>query len=88
MHTRKDVGRVGFDLHPSTAAITLLSPPQVTIDESLIKFQAGGQSGQEGDQSFAMGLSCGEVAQHKFSILNDKSRKSGTRRREINKIPP
>src|SRR5262249_39316410 len=26
-HTRQDVRRIAFDLHPSTATITLLSPP-------------------------------------------------------------
>src|SRR4029077_12763246 len=70
VHAGKNMGSVRLNLHPPTTTVALLSPPQVAIDEFLVDFQAGWQTRQECDQSFAMGLAGGEVAQHKRSILN------------------
>jgi len=71
------MGFVRLNLHASPTTVALLSPPQVAIDEFLVDFQARRQARQECDQSFAMGLPGGEVAQHKRSILNDDNLKSG-----------
>ncbi len=67
----KNVGGIALDLHAAAAAIALLATPEFTIEEGLVNFQSGGHAGKEGDQSFAVGLSRCEVAQHKFSIVPD-----------------
>ena len=72
-HAGKNVGGVALDLHAAAAAVALLAAPEFAVDESLVDFQSGGHAGKKGDQSFAVGLSRGEVAQHKFSIVPDAS---------------
>src|SRR3974390_3323174 len=77
VHAREDVGCVALDLHPAAPAIALLAAPELPVEESLIYFQPGGQTGKESDQSFAMGLTGGEVSEHKRSIVPDYEGRSG-----------
>src|SRR5438067_5605293 len=55
---------VALNLHPSTAAITLLPTPQVAIEVRLVDFQTCGQARQDRNQRLAVGFSGGEIAQH------------------------
>ena len=48
---------VGLDLHAAAAAVALLAPPQFAIDGVERDRDAGGQSGQRGDQALAVRLS-------------------------------
>ena len=76
-HAGKNVGGVALDLHAAAAAIALLATPEFAVEEGLVDFQSGGQAGKEGDQSFAVGLSGSEIAQHKRSIVPDAEAGSG-----------
>src|SRR5580704_11737761 len=67
----EDVSRITLNLHAAAAAIALLPPPEFTVEICLVDFQPCGQAREESDQSFAVGFSGGEVAQHKCSILPD-----------------
>ena len=71
------MGGVALDLHAPAAAVALLAAPEFAVEEGLIDLQSSGQAGQEGDQSFAVRLSCCEVAQHKFSIVQDGKQDKG-----------
>src|SRR6266571_2327877 len=55
-HAREDMDLIGFNLHPATAAVTLLPPPQLTVKNCLVHLQSSGQAGKKGDQSLAMRL--------------------------------
>ena len=55
-YAAEDVGLVGFDLHPPAAAIALLAPPQLAVDEIEIDGHVGGQPGEESDEGFSVGF--------------------------------
>ena len=80
-HARQNVGLVGFDLHPPAATEALLPAPQFTVQERLVNFQSGGQSGKKGDQRLAMRLPRSEVTKHCFGIVSDE--KKLTEKREL-----
>jgi hypothetical protein len=88
MNARQDVCFVGFDFHTTAAAVSLLSSPEVPVYEFLIDAQAGGQAGEKRDQSFAVRLPGGEVAQHKQLILTDEGLGYGESNRTINGFLP
>jgi hypothetical protein len=67
------VSGVALDLHAAATAVSLLATPEFTVEEGLIDFQSSGHAGKEGDQSFAVGFSRSEVAEHKRSIVPDTS---------------
>ena len=48
-HARQDMNLVGLNFHAAAAAVALLPPPQVAIEECLIHLQSGWQAGEEGD---------------------------------------
>ncbi len=81
-HAGKNVGGVALDLHAAAAAVALLAAPEFPVEEGLVDFQSGGHAGKEGDQSFAVGLSRGEVTQHKRSIVPDREVAIGVPKRE------
>jgi hypothetical protein len=68
---------ITLNLHAATAAVALLAPPEFVVDERLIDFHSSGHARKHGDQSFAMGLSRCEIAQHKRSIVPDEQQDSG-----------
>jgi hypothetical protein len=77
MHSRQDMSFIGLNFHSAAAAISLLSTPELVIDEFLIDPQACGQARQESNQGLAVGLPGSEVTEHKHLILNDSSAKIG-----------
>src|SRR5215469_552075 len=70
-HTGQDVGGVALDLHAPAASVALLAAPEFAVEQCLIHLQTGRNAGNKGDQSLAVGFSCGEVAQHKLLIVPD-----------------
>ena len=61
---RHDLDRVFLDLHAAAAAVTLLAPPQLAIDERRSNGHAGRKTGQSGDQALPVRLAGGFEAQH------------------------
>jgi hypothetical protein len=58
-HAGKDVCSVRLDAHAAAAAISLLAPPQFTIDECLIDFESSWESLHQRDQGLAVRLTRG-----------------------------
>src|SRR5579863_734293 len=70
----ENMSGVALDLHAAAPAVALLAAPEFPVEEGLVDFQSGRHAGEEGDQSFAVGFSGCEVAQHKRSIVQDTGR--------------
>jgi len=70
-HAGQDVSVITLDLHPSTAAKTLLTAPEFVVEERLIDAKPGRKARNEGDECLPMGLPGGEVAKHELWILSD-----------------
>jgi hypothetical protein len=58
-HAGEHVGLVGLNLHAAAAAIALLAAPQLAVHEIEIDGHAGGQPGDERDQSLSVGFAGG-----------------------------
>ena len=56
--------RVGLDLHAAAAAVALLAAPQFAVDGGERDGHAGGQSGEGGNQAFAVRFAGGFKSQH------------------------
>jgi hypothetical protein len=54
-----DLDLIGLDLHASAAAKALLAAPEFTVGFSDRDGDTGGQAGQGGDQTLAVGLASG-----------------------------
>ena len=50
----EDVGGVALDAHAAAAAVALLAPPELAVEELLIDGDAGGQAADESDEGFAV----------------------------------
>jgi hypothetical protein len=70
-YSRNDLHLVGFDFHPTAAAVALLPPPQLVVNRCQGYGYSGRQSGQRCHQAFAVGLPRGLKTQHstRISIL-------------------
>src|SRR5271168_4345542 len=66
-YSTENMDFVGFDLHAAAAAVALLAAPEFTIDEVEVDCEAGGQAGNERDESFAVRLSGGFETDHNSS---------------------
>src|ERR1700722_18985329 len=85
-HAGEDVSLVGLNLNPAAAAIALLGTPKLGIYEVEANGRAGGNSGDQRDESLAVGFTGSREANHTDSIVNARRRKapfSGSRA-----IPP
>ena len=52
-----DLGPIGFDLHAAAAPVSLLAPPQFSIDRGRGDRHSGRQPGQRRDEAFAVRFS-------------------------------
>ena len=77
-HAAEHVGLVGFNLHAAAAAIALLAPPQIAVDEVKINGHTGRQSGDQRNQRLPMRLPGRRKTNHSSLIVTEK-RGSGVR---------
>ena len=53
-----------LDEHPAATAVTLLPPPEIVVDLFDVDIEPRGHALDDGREARAVGLSCGEIAQH------------------------
>ena len=58
-HAAHDMGVVALDLHAAAAAIALLAPPQLAVDELLIDRKPSRHAGEQRDQRLSVRLTGG-----------------------------
>src|SRR5580658_6138015 len=70
-HPGKNVRLVGLDLHAPAAAISLLPPPQLAVNELKIDRNPGRQPGDHRNEGLAMRLAGSRKADHIDSIVTE-----------------
>ena len=70
-HAGDDLDRVGLDLHPPAAAVTLLPPPKLVVDGVNIDRQTRRKALDNGYEGFAVRFACGcEFEVHEYNIFS------------------
>ncbi len=54
----EDVGMVALDTHATAATVALLATPKLAADELKIDWNSGRKTADQGDEGFAVALTC------------------------------